>query len=393
MGFFNSLINRRKEKTLEARFEGLSEGVLLEEDKKSGRKVEHYAIERLEQIIEVTREIEEEKSEYRVVTAYLNDIHTIGGLPEKERAAITEVAQNIVNLDRARQEFLHAEKKISDVQYTAINQEEATVPNTIKRLKANEAYQETLDKDMKYLTRERDEWLFYKEELLIEEKRLQNSIKLITGLGISSAILMLVYQMVTEADMKMAWTVFLFIMVATICTLSLKIMNAQRDYRRATRNADRAIQLLNTVKLKYVNVTNAIDYCKEKFHVNSAGEFNRIWEAYLEAVKQREKFEINNDDLRYYNSRLVRMLSVYKLYDAKVWIPQALALVDHNEMVEVTHRLNERRQKIRGRIEKSTEVIKGHMDEIEVFMEDLSPEVAAHVRDIMSTVEKLGVVR
>jgi len=393
MGFFKSLINRRKEKTLEARFEGLSDGVLLEEDKKSGHKVEHYAIERLEQIIEVTREIEEEKSEYRVVTAYLNDIHTIGGLPEKERAAITEVAQNIVNLNRARQEFLHAEKKISDVQYTAINQEEATVPNTIKRLKANEAYQETLDKDMKYLTRERDEWLFYKEELLIEEKRLQNAIRLVTGLGISSAILMFVYQMVTEADMKMACTVFLFIMVACICTLSLKIMNAQSDYRRATRNADRAIQLLNTVKLKYVNVTNAIDYCKEKFHVNSAGEFNRIWEAYLDAVKQREKFEINNDDLRYYNSRLVRMLSVYKLYDAKVWIPQALALVDHNEMVEVTHRLNERRQKIRGRIEKSTEVIKGHMDEIEVFMGELSPEVAAHVRDIMSTVEKLGVVR
>ena len=171
MGFFKSLLNRRKEKTLEARFEGLNDGILLEEDKKSGRKVEHYAIERLEQIIEVTREIEEEKSEYRVVTAYLNDIHTIGGLPEKERTAITEVAQNIVNLDRARQEFLHAEKKISDVQYTAIGQEETTVPNTIKRLKANEAYQETLDKDMKYLTRERDEWLFYKEELLFDMRR------------------------------------------------------------------------------------------------------------------------------------------------------------------------------------------------------------------------------
>ena len=174
MGFFKSWLNRRREKKLEARFEELNDSVLLGDDKKSERKVEHYAIERLEQIIEVTREIEEEKSEYRVVTAYLNDIHTIGGLPEKERAAITDVAQNIVNLDRARQEFLHAEKKISDVQYTAIQQEEANVPNIIKRLKTNEAYQETLDKDMKYLVRERDEWLFYKEELLIEEKKLQN---------------------------------------------------------------------------------------------------------------------------------------------------------------------------------------------------------------------------
>ena len=151
MGFFKSLLNRRREKKLEERFEEINEGVLLEEDKKNGRKVEQYAIERLEQIVEVTKEIEEEKSEYRVVTAYLNDIHTIGGLPEKDRAAITDVAQNIVNLDKARQEFLRAEKKISDVQYTAIQQEENTVPNTIKRLKSNEAYQETLEKDMKYL--------------------------------------------------------------------------------------------------------------------------------------------------------------------------------------------------------------------------------------------------
>ena len=368
MGFFKSLLNRRREKKLEERFEEINEGVLLEEDKKNGRKVEQYAIERLEYIVEVTKEIEEEKSEYRVVTAYLNDIHTISGLPENERAAITDVAQNIVNLDKARQEFLRAEKKISDVQYTAIQQEENTVPNTIKRLKSNETYQETLEKDMKYLVRERDEWLFYKEELLIEEKKLQNHIRLVSGLGIASGILLLIYQFVTEAEMELAWTVFLFVMAAGICTLALKLMNTQRDYNRATKNADRAIQLLNTVKLKYVNVTNAVDYCREKFHVNSAGEFNRIWEAYLEAVKQREKFEINNDDLRYYNNRLVRMLSEYRLYDAKVWIPQALALVDHHEMVEVTHRLNERRQKIRGRIEKSMDVIKGHIEDLEKLM-------------------------
>ena len=393
MGFFKSWLNKRKEKKLEERFEEISEGVLLEEDKNNSSKVEHYVIERLEQVVEATREIEEEKSEYRVVTAYLNDIHTMGGLPEKERAAITDVAQNIVNLDRARQEFLHSEKKISDVQYTAIQQEENTVPNTIKRLKANEAYQAVLEKDMKYLVRERDEWLFYKEELLNEEKTLQNNVRLVTGLGICSGVLLLLYQFATDASMKLIWTVYLFIMAAAICTLALKIMNAQRDYQRATRNADKAIQLLNTVKLKYVSVTNAVDYCRDKFHVNSAGEFNRIWEAYLEAVKQREKFEINNDDLRYYNNRLIRMLSEYKLYDAKVWIPQALALVDHNEMVEVTHRLNERRQKIRGRIEKSVELIKRHVEDMEKLLPDLSPDVAAQVKNIMVSIEKLGVTR
>ena len=59
-------------------------------------------------------------------------------------------------------------------------------------------------------------------------------------------------------------------------------------------------------------------------------------------------------------------------------------------MVEVTHRLNERRQKIRGRIEKSMELIKGHIDELERIIPELSPEVAAHVKEIMGSIEKMA---
>ena len=390
MGFFSRW---RKEKKLEKRFEEISEGVLLEEDKKNGQKVEHYVLERLEQVVEATREIEEERSEYRVVTAYLNDIYTIENLPEKERNGIRDIAQNIVSLDKARQEFLRAEKKITDAQYTQFQREEAGLPAAIKRLKANESYQETLSKDMKYLIRERDEWLFYKEELQHEEKRLQNGIYIAAGLSIATAFIMFVFQLFTEMQMELAWTVFLFVVVAAICSLCLKIMNIQKDYRRACACADKSIQLLNTVKLKYVSVTNAIDYSHEKYHVTNASEFNRVWEAYLEAIKQREKFEINNDDLRYYSNRLVRMLMEYRLYDAKVWVPQALALVDHNEMVEVTHRLNERRQKLRGRIENSTNMIKEHLEGVENLVPELPQEVANRVKEIMITVEKLGVLR
>lgn len=390
MGFFTRW---RKGKKLEERFEKFDEDVLLPADKKNLQKVEHYVIERLEQMIEATKEMEEEKAEYRVVTAYLNDIQIINGLDEKVRSTISDVAQNIVNLDQARQEFLNSEKKLSDAQYMQMQQEEADIPAAIKRLKANEAYQAVLEKDMKYLTRERDEWLFYKEELENEEKHLKNRIYIVTGLSISTAILMFIYQIVTSSVMELAWTVLLFAIVALLCILCLKIMNAQKDYRRACVNADRAIQLLNSVKLKYVSITNAIDFCHEKYHVTNAGEFNRIWEAYLEAVKQREKFEINNDDLRYYTGRLLRMLGEYNLYDAKVWIPQALALADHKEMVEVTHRLNERRQKLRSRIENSANIVKAQMEDINKLTSELQPDIAAHVKEILNSVDKLGVAR
>lgn len=385
MGFFKWW---KKEKKLEKRLEEINEGILLEPDKKDAKKVEQYVLEQLEQIIEVNRGIEEEKSEYRIVTAYLNDIFVIENLPEKERAAIEDVARNIVQIEKARQEFLHAEKKISDVQYTQIQQEETKIPAAIKRLKANEEYQAILNKDMKYLTRERDEWLFHKEQLLEDQRKMRSGIYIVMILGILTAVALLFVQTFTKDSMGLAWTVFLFVITLAVCILSLKIMNAQKDYRRASVNADRAIQLLNKVKLKYVSVTNAIDYSHEKYHVISAGDFNRVWEAYLEAVKQREKFEINNDDLRYYSNRLVRMLKEYHLYDAKVWIPQAIALADHNEMVEVTHGLNERRQKIRARIENSMGILKQHMEEIEKISADLQPELAAKVKEVMHSIEK-----
>ena len=226
MGFFTRW---RKGKKLEERFEKFDEDVLLPADKKNLQKVEHYVIERLEQMIEATKEMEEEKAEYRVVTAYLNDIQIINGLDEKVRSTISDVAQNIVNLDQARQEFLNSEKKLSDAQYMQMQQEEADIPAAIKRLKANEAYQAVLEKDMKYLTRERDEWLFYKEELENEEKHLKNRIYIVTGLSISTAILMFIYQIVTSSVMELAWTVLLFVIVALLCILCLKIMNAQKD--------------------------------------------------------------------------------------------------------------------------------------------------------------------
>ena len=75
---------RKKEKTLENKFDELNEGILNEKDRENPHKVEHYVIERLEQMIETTKEIEDEKAEYKVVTSYLNDIQTLEGLTEEE---------------------------------------------------------------------------------------------------------------------------------------------------------------------------------------------------------------------------------------------------------------------------------------------------------------------
>jgi regulator of replication initiation timing len=69
-------------------------------------------------------------------------------------------------------------------------------------------------------------------------------------------------------------------------------------------------------------------------------------------------------------------LKKFNILDAEIWIYQPSAILDNKEMVEVRHRLNVRRQKLRERIEANNEqrdearraikqVMKGYPDCVE----------------------------
>ena len=130
MKFFD----RWKKRSFEEKMDDLSQTVLTENNIKDPKQVEQYVVERLEQMIDITREIEEEKSEYRTVTSYLNDVQKLEDLPEPEKKKIADVAQNVVQLNSARNIFLNSEKKLTDAQFTQLQQEEKTMPDAIKRL-------------------------------------------------------------------------------------------------------------------------------------------------------------------------------------------------------------------------------------------------------------------
>ena len=82
MFFFN---RKKREKNFEKKFRELNATVLSEKDYKNSKKIEQYVVERLEQLIGVTKEFEEQKSEYRMLTSYLNDIQMLEEMPPEER--------------------------------------------------------------------------------------------------------------------------------------------------------------------------------------------------------------------------------------------------------------------------------------------------------------------
>lgn len=380
---------KKKASDFEKKMSELDTTVLMEKDYKNARKIEQYVVERLEQIIEVTKEIEDEKSEYRMVTSYLNDIQLLEDMPQEERDKITEVAVNVVQLNASRTEFLNSAKKLSDAQFAQLEQEEHEIPSAIKRLTANEMYRDTLKKDMKYLEREKSEWALRKEYLGHQQKNLKYLLYILVGLAATTAVVMAILQIITGADFYYGWMALAFIAAVSVCGIYIKIQNDLSEIAVAERNQNRAIVLQNKVKIKYVNIANAVDYACEKYHVRSAADLNQQWEYYLEAVKEREKYQRTNEDLEYYNTRLIRALSQYKFYDAQVWISQAVALVDPKEMVEVKHGLINRRQKLRNRIEYNLGIVKEQKAEAEQLLDKVG-DMRPQVEQILFAIDKFS---
>lgn len=379
---------RKKEKSFEKKLGDLETTVLSERDYKDSTKIEQYVVERLEQMIELTQEIEEEKSEYRMVTSYLGDIQMMEEMPGEERAKIAEVAQNVVQLNAARTEFLNSAKKLSDAQFALLESEEQNVPDAIKRLEGNEQYRDVVERDMKYLEREKSEWVLHKEYLTEQRVRLRNLLYIWVGLSVTAAVVMGILQLMTEIDMYYGWIALVFGAAIAIALTYWKIQDDGAEIAVAERSRNRAVVLLNKVKIKYVNIANAVDYAYERYHVTSAKELNQQWEYYLEAVKEREKYQRTNEDLDYFNGRLVRLLRQYQFYDAQVWVKQALALVDPKEMVEVKHGLITRRQKLRARIEASMEAVRGQRTEAEQLLDKVG-SMRPQVEQILETIDKL----
>ena len=201
---------KKKEPDFESKMGELNTTVLSKKDYKNTGKIEQYVVERLEQMIELTKELDDEKEEYRIVTSYLNDIETLEKIPKEERDKISEIAVNVVQLNKARTEFLNSSKKLSDAQFTQLEQQERELPEAIKRFKTNELHRDTLQRDMKYLEREKSEWNLRKEYLDHQQKKLKNVLYIIVGLAVTLAVVFGILQIILEKDFYYAWMGLIF---------------------------------------------------------------------------------------------------------------------------------------------------------------------------------------
>lgn len=384
MSFFDWLFKKKKKKeNIEIPQEEIKPVEL-----KDPAAISNYVIDVCEQMIDISKEMDDVRREYDQVTAYLNDIQIVEGLGGEQKAQLIDVSTQVSKLLAARNEYLNAEHKISDEAFNQMQELENEVPAIIRRLMDNEKYLDTIKRDLNRLAAEKIEWSVLRHECQEEQeslRKLSRTLLIVFGtMAISIAAL----------SIYMKWNLLPLVIVTFMATLAgsyivLRMQECEKQIKQCDINQNHAIALENRVKIKYVNIKNAVDYTCRRFHVNNSRELTYNYEQYIEVCKEREKFKTVNEDLEYFNNRLVRILRGLNLYDAKIWLNYANAVIDPKEMVELKHGLFSRRQSLRNRIEYNVNAITEMRKEVDKYVEKMGDQ-SGQVRAILMKVEELN---
>ena len=351
MGFFRNLFQRKKktDNVAENRQEDklvLRDGIYSTTEERAG-----FVKNCCDMINEAKRQQFEAKKEYEVVTSYLADIQKIDLLPERAKKSIDDMARKLLALNQERLKMQKITPKITMAQRLALEPYEDTILEEIRKMEEQENYLQVINSDIRHLESEKASLDFELQEVM---ERDDLGKKMFKVAGVFVIVFLLFLFIIQETAKKNVQLPFIFTIAFGILVIAYFYFSNRKnqyDIKVAEIKMNRAILLLNKVKIKYVNCTNLLDYLYEKFHVHNAQELHYHWQEYMHIVEEERRFKKTEESIDFYTEEIIRELKKNGVSDAAVWGYQIEALVDPKEMVEVRHRLNVRRQKLRQRID------------------------------------------
>ncbi len=374
---------RAQGSTVNIQDDGLTTDTMAEPDKETILKLEekkvnfgsssdrgNFIIDNCEQIIETGKQLEELKAEYQAVTSYLADIQKLDRLPEEDRQFLNDTAKKITVYTKERSKHQNKARKITDVQFKNMARYEDVLPAELKKMKKNEVYQDTIKTDMKYLEGEKGALSYQREEIFSRHNYLK-------GIAAATCIVVLILftvfilvQNSTKADMQIPFLMTIALAAISAFYIFINSGSNRKEMKVTELKLNKAIGLLNKVKIKYINNTNELDYSYQKYMVNSYAELQFLWEQYLKAKEEERVFNKNMEQLEYYKKDLVKELKSQDLKDPDIWIHQIGALIDSAEMDEVRRRLETRRKKLRDRIDYNNSLKDKSIRDIQQFINE-----------------------
>jgi hypothetical protein len=313
-----------------------------------------YIKDNCEIIIESGRQIEETKVEYQAVTSYLTDMQRIDMIPQEQRDTLEDAARKIINLSKERSKLQDKSSVLTDRQYRLFERYEMQIPKELPIIRDSEKYQAVIQQDIVHLDNER-QFLDEEQDDIINKQAFLKGIAITTSVIV--VLLFIIFAVLTNYS-EVSFTIpFLLTVLMGMASALYIFMEARKNssgIRLVQMKQNRQIMLMNKVKVKSVNNRNYLEYTYSKYMVDNFEQLKTSWEEYVKIKDESRRYQNNSDLLEFYNKELIHELKKYGIKDSEIWIYQPTAILDSKEMVEVRHRLNIRRQKLRERIDTNT---------------------------------------
>ncbi|MDD6446004.1 MAG: hypothetical protein PUF81_09215 [Lachnospiraceae bacterium] len=335
-----------------------TEEIVQELNQSDAVQAKNYVVDLCKQMIQASKDIEDNRSEYQLVTKYLNDIQIIEDLTDEEKKPIAECASHVCKLEKQRTDYLQTERRLTESQYAQMQEEEENIPGVIKRLKENETDLDTSKRNMAVIEGKKLEWSMQRSAAVKNQKIMRTAACYLFVIFLTFMALCGILSWYFVIDLQLVMTIIAIAAVLAGAFILIRYQDSSHCVRQMDVNRNHAITVENHVKIRYVNTKNAVDYTCEKYHVRNAKELEYFYGQYLDEARERENFRKTSSDLEYYTRKLLQYLNRLRMYDTRVWLTHANAIVDSREMVELKHELIKRRQKIRSRVEKSVNSIR-----------------------------------
>lgn len=382
--------NKVDNRVLQAEYEDWSDIVYTRKDMDMSDPVQRreYVESCLQQMEEAARQLDALEIEYADVTSHLRDMEEINALPPEQRTEITDCAQRIIESQEQQEKFNSRKGRMSEEDFEHMEKLQSEARVGSQKLLEAENYQKKIKNDLKRLDSEHQAYLFRQEEL---DRTIENSKKLTIAIGIV-LVLVIIFLLVLQIGLKLN-VIYGFMISILLAAISITVLYVQStgavvELKSVNKSISRLIMLQNSVKIRYVNNTNLIDYLCLKYRVNSSSELSNMYDRYLKECKERAKYEDAKKILDANQKDLIYILRHYRIKDPDIWVHQVEALISHNEEVEIRHDLNEQRRSLRKRMNYNRDVVAGNAKREIEDMAKLYPEYTQEILDMVSRYEE-----
>lgn len=344
---------------------------------------EKYIRSLVEQVRDASAQMDRLAIEYNEVTATLKDVDELEALPKGELSELRDIAERLLKLEDERSRYAKAKSLMTEGQFQSLERFSDSMPGAYKDIKEAEEQKKRIKDDLKKLEDEKQGYMYRDMELRKDIANARGMVIICLFAAVLCIVMLLILQFGFKMDTRVGYILVAFAVAIAVTVIYVKFLDAQKEHKKVAAGVNRLILLQNTVKIRYVNNKQLLDYLYTKYNTKSAKELEKIWNAYEEEKAKREENAETERQLQLVSGEYAKRLRRYKLSDVHAWIHNPRAITNHNEMVEMRHTYFLRRQKLRAQMDYNKRLAKEGEKELRQLIEEY-PRYSKEVVDMLN---------